>query len=100
MIHGIENKADYPPTRLMKRRIEINRLVIEKLTEEVDNGSNGWVSLKDLVWWMQHEAKGKKLITTHSLALLIRSAVESGLIERDVNMAGNGRESSYRLVVE
>ena len=98
MIHGMEIRNE--PTRKMKRRIEINRLVIQRLTEEVGNSNDGWVSLKDLVWWMQHEAKGKKLITTHSLSLLIRSAVESGLIERNVNMAGNGRESSYRIVVE
>lgn len=100
MIHGTENKVEHPPTRLMKRRMEINRLVVERLTEEVENGNGGWVGLKDLVWWMENVARGKKLITTHSLALLIRGAVNSGLIERNVNMAGNGRESSYRLVVE
>ena len=86
-------------TRLSRRREETNRLVLLHLKEQVDNGNDGWVSLRDLVYHIGTKAKGKKQFTTQALSLIIRSIVLTGEVERDCVEIGNGRESCYRAAV-
>jgi len=84
---------------LSRRRKETNRLVLLHLMGQVDNGNDGWVSLRDLVYHIGVEAKGKKQFTTQALSLIIRDIILSGEVEKSQVEIGNGRESCYRAVV-
>jgi hypothetical protein len=86
-------------TRLSRRRKEANRLVLLHLESQVDNANDGWVSLRDLVYHIGVEAKGKKQFTTQALSLVIRDSILSGKVEKSQVEIGNGRESCYRAVV-
>ena len=96
----INNKTQpIKDTRLSRRRKEANRLVLLHLESQVDNANDGWVSLRDLVYHIGVEAKGKKQFTTQALSLVIRDLVLSEQVERDQILLGNGRESCYRALV-
>lgn len=86
-------------TRLSRRRKEANRLVLLHLESQVDNANDGWVSLRDLVYHIGVEAKGKKQFTTQALSLVMRDSILSGKVEKSQVEIGNGRESCYRAVV-
>lgn len=86
-------------TRLSRRRRETNRLVLLHLKEQVDNGNDGWVSLKDLVYHIGVEARGKKQFTTQALSLIMRDIILSGQVEKNQVEIENTKESCYRAVV-
>jgi hypothetical protein len=86
------NELSQSQQRRRKRKELIQGFALDYFGER-----HRWVSIYDLLHYIEWEAPHKKRLTVQSLTMLIAPLVWNGTLMRETRFIGNGREPCYIL---